>query len=245
MLNYCADIHCHMLPRLDDGAESFEESVQMLKIAFREGIRTICLTPHYMPERWKPRLDKAKEYQKYLQRYATQLSNDIKIYLGNELFYRQGIVEDLRNGSCLTLNNSRYVLVEFAPRMMYQEILKGLNSLMSGGYIPILAHIERYMEIIGKLERAEEIKQRGIIIQVNASSVLGGSGNEAKKFVRKLLKNELVHVICTDAHSNNHRAPYIADCVQFVMKHYGSDYAEQLFYKNAEKILYDKKVGDL
>ena len=65
---------------------------------------------------------------------------------------------------------------------------------MSGGYIPILAHIERYMEIIGKLERAEEIKQRGIIIQVNASSVLGGSGNAAKKFVRKLLKNELVHV---------------------------------------------------
>ena len=54
MLNYYADIHCHMLPRLDDGAESFEESVQMLKIAFREGIRTICLTPHYMPERWKP-----------------------------------------------------------------------------------------------------------------------------------------------------------------------------------------------
>ena len=101
------------------------------------------------------------------------------------------------------------------------------------------------MEIIGKLERAEEIKQRGIIIQVNASSVLGGSGNAAKKFVRKLLKNELVHVICTDAHSNNHRAPYMADCVQFVMKHYGSDYAEQLFYKNAEKILYDKKVGDL
>lgn len=245
MPDYCADIHCHMLPRLDDGAESFEESVQMLKIAFKEGIRTICLTPHYMPERWKPRPDKAKEYQKYLQRYARQLNEDIKIYLGNELYYWQGALEDLKSGTCLTLNESRYVLVEFAPGYPYQELVRGLNSLMSGGYIPILAHIERYTGILGKVERVEEIRQRGVLIQVNASSVLGTSGAAAKRFVRKLLKKELVHVICTDAHSHGHRAPYIMECVQYVTKHYGERYAEQLFCENAEKILRDEKVGEL
>ncbi|MGN0397511.1 MAG: CpsB/CapC family capsule biosynthesis tyrosine phosphatase [Candidatus Fimimorpha sp.] len=245
MQNYCADIHCHMLPRVDDGAESFEESIKMLNIALKEGIRTICLTPHYMPERWKPRPEKAREYQKYLQRYARQFDPNIKIYLGNELFYRQGALEDLNKGNCLTLNGSRYVLVEFSPVQPYQEIYKGLNYLISGGYTPILAHIERYIKINTSLDKAEELRQRGILIQVNASSVLGGSGNTAKKFAKKLLKKNLVHVICTDAHSCRHRAPHMSECMQYVAKHYGDEYAQQLFCKNPENILYDKKVGEL
>ncbi len=237
------DIHSHILPGVDDGADCTETSCKMLQIAADNGITHIILTPHNKPSHHNVSSAHMAEYMERLQRAAQKRQVVMKLYAGNELYYRDGIVEELEAGEAMTLAGSRYVLVEFSPMAEYDYIRNGIYTLQSHGYRTILAHAERYRTVCQGTDQVEDLINMGCYIQMNAGSIMGRYGFAAKQFTRKLLKNNLVQFIATDAHDTDKRSPRIADCVGYVEKKLGVECAKKLFYDNPMCILQDEYLS--
>jgi len=144
-------------------------SCEMLDIAWKQGIRKIIATPHYMPGDRNPEVSAIKEAAEKLQAYAERKSYDMQIYTGNEIYYHDEVPELLEAGRILTLADSSYVLVEFSPMEDYKYIRNNLARLQSEGYSPIIAHVERYANIVKKgTERIQELKEMGSKVYVGA-----------------------------------------------------------------------------
>ena len=171
----------------------------MLRMAAEDGIARIILTPHSKPwHRCISCAEMAAEAER-LQDIAQGERLDIKLYTGNELYYRSSLIEELENRQAGTLAGSRYVLVEFEPSADFGYIRNGVYSLLTGGYYPIVAHMERCKNVCVKTDRVEELVELGCFIQVNAGSVLGRYGFGTARLTRKMLGQGLVHFIATDA----------------------------------------------
>lgn len=231
------DTHCHLLPGVDDGADSLEETKEMLKTACREGIRTIIATPHYHIGHCTAEVPELKKRFRQAQEAAREINADFKLYLGTELYYHYDAPAGLENGEILTMAGSSYVLTEFPPRQEFSAMREGLKRLQLSGYTPVLAHAERYECLYGKTDLAESLTDMGCLLQVNASAVVGGQGGRTKRFIRKLMKEGWVHLVGTDAHGSTSRAPLMRECALYLEKKYGKEYAEQLLLTNPLKII--------
>lgn len=235
------DIHCHILPGLDDGSISMEETKKMLEIAYNEGIRTIISTPHYH-EGWRTTsISTMEETFKNVKDLIADFIPCMDIHLGCEIYYSHEIIKLLNEKHIPTMANSKYILIEFSPLSEYRYIKNGLQELLLEGYCPILAHVERYKNIIGQLGLVQELIDMGVYIQVNAISVTGGSGRY-KKFTKKLLKYNLLHFIGTDSHDDKVRAPVVKQCIKYISKKYSYSYVKELLIDNPIKILKNEYV---
>lgn len=230
-----ADIHAHILPGVDDGAANMEETRRMLAIARDQGIDTIIATPHY----GFPGLQKGRkelwEILERVQEEARHIDREFRIYLGNELYYRDSLPEELMAGQALTLAESRYVLTEYSTGVNYRTLYNGLRNLILAGYAPILAHVERY-ECLDR-DRVKEIRELGAYIQMNSSTLLESIFQRRGMFYRKLLKNKLLHFIATDCHNVALRPPLMQQAFQMTVKLAGEAYAREVFWENQNKIL--------
>ena len=235
------DIHCHVLPGVDDGAETMEMALDMLRTAAEEGIRKMILTPHQKADRKCVTPEGIARRMGLLQEEADKKGIPVKLYPGNEVFYRHGLGELLEQGKIRTLADSHYVLVEFLPGEDYGYIRDAFNRLVSFGYWPVAAHVERYLNVVRDMRKAEELKEdTGCYFQVNASSITGGHGFAGKNVVKKLLKAGLVDFVGTDAHSNGNRTPQLRRCAEYLEKKLGTEAAERLLRRNAEAVLEDR-----
>lgn len=239
------DIHNHILPEVDDGAKSMGMSMEMLDIAYKEGIRAIIATPHYHPGKSMIEHDKLLEKFQELKQAAKNIHKDMRLYLGREVYYTSDVLEAIEKGSKLTVEEGKYILTEYAPRTDYNYIRMSINNLLQEGLIPIIAHVERYECLLEDVDRIEELREMGAVIQVNASSVLGEVGRTVKKYTKKLLKHGLVDVVATDAHSAGTRAPRISECADYIRKKFGQDYAEDLLIYNPERIIEGRYLEEL
>lgn len=235
------DIHCHILPGIDDGAENMTETIKMLRIAYKEGIRNIIATPHYHPRRGHARVEQVLEVLEQMKQVMEEKFPDMNLYQGQEIYYCHDVLEKLKNKELLTLQNSQYVLVEFSVGTEIRKIKEGLNGLLMQGYSPILAHVERYELLIKDMEAIEELAAAGVYLQVNGGTLMGQMGGNRKRFVRKLLKAKLVSFMASDAHDSVRRAPQLSKCVEYVTKKYGKEMARQIFYSNPQKVI-DNKI---
>lgn len=188
------DTHCHILPEVDDGAKNMEETRQMLQEAYEDGIRYIIATPHHHPRRGRKSPKQLRRQLKLVREEAAQISGELRIYLGTEIYFGQDIPERLREEQILTMNRTRYVLVEFSPGDPFEYICQGIQQIQMKGYEVILAHIERYQCMYKNIENAEHLKHMGVRIQVNADSITGESGWKAKRLVRRLIEIGRAHV---------------------------------------------------
>ena len=240
MIGYI-DIHSHILPGVDDGARDIEQTCRMLRTAYKEGIRCIIATPHF--ELGKKNMDpkQLREILEQVRLEASRIGEDLEIKLGNELLYSNDIIEALQHGEALTISNTRYILVEFLPGISCKELSRALNRCIYAGYIPILAHAERY-ECLKELNEVETIIQMGVYIQINLSSILGGLMNAKANFCKKLLQNEWVHFVGTDAHSDTNRGPYAKEAVRRMSKKYGEALVNGLVWDNPSKMLKDQHL---
>lgn len=237
------DIHSHILPGVDDGARSAEESLAMLRKAAKEGIGQIILTPHQRPDRHCVSGNGLMERMEKLQNLAKEKGLDIRLYPGGEILFRQGLANELSDGKLCTLAGSRYVLVEFFPNEHYDYIRDGLYSLLTAGYLPVIAHVERYVRINESRERREELLNMGCYYQVNAGSLTGNAGFLLKRTAWQLVKEEMVHFIATDAHrAEGKRAPQMLRCAKLLEKKCSAEYAARLLYRNAEMILRNEEI---
>ncbi len=231
------DIHCHVMPGVDDGSPNVETSLKMLEIAEKNGISHMILTPHHKPMHHNVSPAHSEVYRTNLQNQAAALGLKIKLFSGNEIYYSEKTLDELEEGRICTLAGSEYVLVEFHPTNPYKAIHNAIYQIQGAGFLPIIAHVERYSDIVSHPSYVEDISDMGALIQVNASSVMGKYGFGIRHFTKKLLKKHLVHFVASDAHDTKTRAPQLLECRTYIDRKYGADYGKKIFYDNAIKVI--------
>ena len=227
------DIHTHLLPGVDDGAQSMSQTLRMLRAAWKYGTRTVVLTPHYRGKYKRNTPDMLKENFAWLQVELPEM----QLYLGQEISYENDAPEAMHEGRVLSMNDSQYVLLEFRTNALRSQIVNGVSETIRCGFIPIVAHIERYDIARKEKDLADEVLHLGALLQLNADSILGTNGFGVKRYCKRLLKEQKVHFVASDAHDIVHRPPLLRECFLHVHKKYGQDYAARLFYENAQAVI--------
>jgi protein-tyrosine phosphatase len=229
------DIHNHTLYGVDDGSSSLDESVKMLQDAKNQGIEAIILTPHYRRGMFPYRNELIEDHFENLQLEAAKIG--ITIYLGCEYHIDDMAADHFDNGRCHTMADGDYVLTEYSYETPYSYIEQHTYNLLSTGYIPIIAHAERYKCLSSTSAHIDKLSQMGALIQINADSVLGLTGLKDKHLCKKLLKNNQVDIIASDTHGITQRANHMRQAYDYVANKYGTGYANKIFYDNPIKII--------
>ncbi|MCR5511006.1 MAG: hypothetical protein K6F54_08675 [Lachnospiraceae bacterium] len=229
------DIHCHLLYGVDDGADTINTSLTMLNDAVSQGITDIILTPHYRKGMFP--FDKNAIMANYESIRKTAADMGIRLYLGCEYHANADMVGNLRNDRVMTLAGSDHVLAEYSHNSTLLQIQNSLDELLSNGYIPVIAHAERY----GIVEKDPAVlalfEQMGALVQINANAILGLDGSAMKRVCKKILKGELADIIASDSHDMRERRSHMQDCRRYVSKKYGETTAVKLFERNPRKII--------
>lgn len=238
------DIHCHMLPGVDDGSDSMDTTISMLGIAYEEGCTKIVLTPHYEAgaNKYEPKqLDKIYDEVK---KEAKDRYPGLELYLGNELLYEPGVVSHVKDGLVHTMGGTKYILVEFNIRISYKELYNALKELVQGRFRPIVAHVERYQCLTGNMDRIYEICDLGVLLQMNAESIFGSIFDERVRWCRKLMKERYISFLGTDAHDLVYRAPHMKEALEWMYKKYGENYVRAISQEYPDKMLANEYIED-
>ncbi len=236
------DIHCHGLYGIDDGAKNEKETIEMIKLAYEEGIRTIIFTPHFYGGNKEYSTENTKKIFGVIVKRIKEIYPDMNLYLGNEILFSGGILEELKKGNALTLANTKYTLVEFNVFEEYNDIYSGLKSLIEGGYRPIIAHVERYEAISGRTDRIDELIKLGAYIQVNCKSLTGGLFNRKTKWLITLLNDSMIHFIADDSHGIKNREPIMKSVYKKLEKKVDKNLLRKIAVDNIERLMDDDYI---
>lgn len=226
------DIHTHILPLVDDGSNSWETSFQMLKDAAGQGITDIILTPHLQEGQYECSREELVQKFNELNLKKESLNIDLNLYLGQEIYIRKDYAEFFEKNRILTINNTKCVLIEFDTQKDF-DISETVYDLKRLGFIAIIAHFERYY--YADVSVAQEVKQLGGYIQINADSLVGKGKRLYYKKVKQLLKENLVDFVASDVH--DFRENHLKKAFEMVERKFGLITAQNLFYNNAKKII--------
>ena len=243
-MNQFVDIHCHILPGVDDGSQTPEETKAMLQKAWDEGIQIMVATPHYHKQRGKNDIELIKKQLLLTRKLAKEVNPKMQICLGMEIYYGEDVPELLKEGRVVSIRKSRYILVEFSPGDEFQYILNAVRKLKMSGHTVIIAHIERYNCLRKDISNVEYLREMGAYLQVNTGSITGSYGRSVKKFLREVLKAHLVQLVGTDAHGSERRTPKMQEAYKEVVKRCGEEYADQIFGQNAKKVLRNEEIDE-
>ena len=210
------DMHCHILPGVDDGAPDEYTMMKMVRIAYNEGIRTILMTPHYHPYRGSA--DAETVMQVFGKSYSLikHYYPDMEVYEGCEIYFQRDIISKLKNGELLTLAGSKYALIEFSTDVECSYVRDALSEVLFAGFIPVIAHIERYPYVQKNPNIALDWIEAGAYLQVNADSIVGDTMQ--RNFVYRLIKHGVVHVIASDTHSPDKRPPQLTKAMRLITR---------------------------
>ncbi len=236
MKNDFVDVHCHILPRVDDGAASMEEALNLLRMEAEQGVGKLILTPHYRRGYFETSRERVQRQFLELKKQAAEAEIPVELFLGCE-FFRQNDMQLLLNAEkrfCMA--ETPYVLLEFMPEDLSDTIWRFTGELLISGYRPILAHAERYRALRDQ-KLIHRLIEAGAYIQINAGSILGENGWLTKRFCVKLLREKAVHLIGSDAHDLRRRAPCIGSCAEYLKKKIGQAETDRLLLENPEAML--------
>lgn len=231
------DIHCHFVPGVDDGAQSTEAALELIEADYKDGVRVIFMTPHQRPRLFEVPLEKVVSRYEMIKTEALKRFPDLEIYLGCECFMHMEVLERIERNPELRLGGGRFVLAEFSTTHSAGFILERTDELISAGYEVIIAHAERYYPIREDIEFLKKLKRMGAYIQINADSIIGTYGHKMKKFCKKLLNEDLVDFVGSDAHNIKSRPPRIGKCADYVAKKYGMELRDKIFTNNPAGIV--------
>lgn len=237
-----SDMHIHALFGVDDGAKTEEMMLAMVDAEYQDGVRFLCLTPHYHPGYFGDNRDAVLRAYEQLCRTAEVRWPDLKLGLGNELRYDRGCLSWLRDGLCHTMNGTNYVLVDFIEDEENGRIHQALDRLLNAGYTPILAHAERYSRM--KEQDIREFRENGVLIQVDTQSLFRGFGFFIQRRCKTLLKSRLVDLAGSDAHDLSRRPPGISDFSKAIGNLCGKDYAAAICSANTAHALFSAATMD-
>ena len=236
------DIHCHILPGIDDGAQTIEDSVLMAREAVSEGITTIIATPHHKNNQFENEKNSILTKVSHLNQHLEREGIPLTILPGQENRIYGEIVEDyLSGGKILPLAQTSYLFIEFPSGSVPSYAERLLYELQTEGLIPIIVHPERNQEIIENPDKLYKFVNSGALTQVTAGSVCGYFGKKIKKFSHQLMEANLTHFIASDAHNVQNRSFKMVEAFEQIEKSYGMDLV-YLFRENAELLVQGKTV---
>ena len=230
---FLADVHSHILYGVDDGAKNKSVMLKMLDNAYANGVRVICVTPHYNPELFEYNPKGEEKAFSELLGYSKEKYPDLRLYRWNEVYVFSGVPSFLIENKREFIAGSNNVLIEFSVNVTFQDISETILGMTSLGYKSVLAHVERYKNITRK--NVSQLKQMGAVITVNAESVIGINGWTAARFVKGLIKRGLVSIVSSDAHTSEAYDSF-SEAYRLVLKKHGDAVAEPLFWSNANNL---------
>jgi protein-tyrosine phosphatase len=238
------DLHCHILPGVDDGAETMEEAVEMARLAGRDGVQTIVATPHlFKGSDALPDFDLFEEKKGGLEKALEKEGVPISIAMGAEVHIGHSLVDELsRNRKRLVVNGSAYMFVEFPPDHVYPGVRNLFFELLSAGIVPIIAHPERNSVFVQKPGVLYDLVCMGALAQANRGSFLGVYGRTAAAAAGRLLEHNLVHFIASDGHDTVSLPHVLADAVDRVRPLIGDENARALVGDNPRAVLEDREI---
>ncbi len=233
------DLHMHIVPGVDDGSLNMSMSLEMLEIAYEQGVRDIFCTSHNVYS--EEEITKYKSQFMMLQMMARARFADLNLHMGCELLcageYIDDILYGLEIGVFLPLGNSKCVLTELYPDVTPKEAKTVVEAMVAAGWKPILAHTERYPALFDG-EVLMELINLGAMIQVNLYSLEEENYEDVKERARYLVDNHLVHFVGSDSHRINHRSPKYEAGVRYLQTHCDKGYVEELCFKNADNLIF-------
>lgn len=228
------DLHAHVLPGVDDGAETLEASLMMLRMASEHGTKALAVTPHGAGVTKTQYLGKFE----HLKAAAARESLPVKLFFGMEMMADGTLFDRLQNGDVQPLGESRFLLVEFDPLDPPEWCMAAIGHIRNCGYTPLIAHPERYVVLQNEPWRAELWTEQGAALQVTRSGIFGAFGQKAAETARVLLRRKLVFCVASDGHGVSHRRPVLEDVNAWLTERFGGAYAARLLYENPHKLLY-------
>lgn len=246
------DLHSHILPGIDDGASSVEETLAMLRLAHAGGTRDLVATPHCFlaPYDNTDPVVVAHSFNRLLEHLEKLRCEDegdeyaflseMTLYLGAENYISPEFIDALAKGTVISLNNSRYVLIEFPLSLPFEVALSAVERILQVGFFPVLAHVERYSFCQKGTQRLAGLVGMGCLAQVNAATLLGASGRRQARLAAKLLDQGLVQLIASDAHGAEARRPDLSRAAAALAKKQPSERIALWLWENAARILDNK-----
>ena len=233
------DLHSHILPGIDDGAQSLDMSLDMARIAVRDGITVMACTPHIYPGLYMNTAAGIRAARKVLQAEFNANGIPLQLVAGADVHLVPGVLDGLRAGSIPSLNGSRYLLLEPSHHVAPPRFAELVFQLVASDYVPLITHPERLVWIEDHFPVFVELVAQGAWMQVTAASLTGLFGPRAKYWAERLLGDGLTHVLATDAHSSGRRVPIMSEAFLIAQRLLGNDEAMQLVQGRPDAVLRD------
>lgn len=230
------DIHSHILPGIDDGAQTEEDSIAMAKAAIQNGIDTIVATPHHKNRTYDNVKADIIQHVTILNQLFEANGLDLQVLAGQEVRIYGEIVEDIEKGEILPINNSKYILVEFPTDSVPHYTEQLFYDIQVAGYVPVIAHPERNRELLNNHTKMFELVRNGALTQVTAGSLLGAFGKQMQQFSHQLIASNLTHIIASDAHNTTSRTFNLHEAYEVIKSKYGVE-TYYMFVENAHLLL--------
>lgn len=231
------DLHCHMLPGIDDGAVDLETSLAMARMAVEDGIQVTACTPHIMPGVYDNRGPEIRTAIERLQQSLDEHGIALKLVTGADVHIAPDLIEGLKTGRVLSLNDSRYFLFEPPHHIAPPRIEKFAFDVMAAGYLPVITHPERLTWIESHYDRFLQMVHGGAWIQITAGALTGRFGRRPKYWCERMLDDGVVHIVATDAHNLRNRSPQLAEAREAVAERLGREAADDMVLTRPNGIL--------
>lgn len=224
-----ADLHNHCMWGMDDGAKTFTETCRMLKLAAEAGTVMLAATPHVMPGQHPFHMETYRQRLAQMRCWVKDEGLTLTILEGAEVWYTDRALPMLRDGLIPTIGGTPCVLMEFSPEVHWHEFQRAVEELFRGGYVPVIAHIERYRSLYGHVADLKRLHQDiDMAYQVNAAAVVQPRGLLQHTFLKRMLHQGSIDLIATDAHDDRERVPDLRPAFTRLQRQYGEQYARTL-----------------
>lgn len=231
------DMHNHILFGVDDGARTLEESMELINEEVKKGVSQIIFTPHFNKRKYYLNQDKVSANFQMLKEASKKENLNVQLYLGNEIYLDSNDYISIIDNGFYTLAGSKYILVEFNEIIPLDNMPEICYEINVSGYIPIIAHTERYEILYRNTNLLCEILNEGAHLQVNASSIINKENKSRNKFAHYLLKNQLISFAASDVHNTVSRRFYLDEAYKSVAKICSKEYADKIFKHNQLNII--------
>ena len=242
------DFHTHILPNIDDGSRSIEETFNLIEEAQKAGFDQIVLTPHYMEGYYETDVAEREVWLDAISKNLYIKKFKGKLYLANEIYMSENIINLLENAKASTINNTSYVLFELPLNAEPLNLYDVIYEMQQYKLVPVLAHPERYTfmqkepELLYDLVEKGVLSSKGVLLQSNYGSIIGQYGANAQRLVKKMLSHNLVHFLGTDVHRQNTVYTRVPEALEEIKHIIGEERLEELTTKNPSLALANKKI---
>jgi protein-tyrosine phosphatase len=239
------DLHCHVLPGIDDGAKDLKTSLAMARMACSDGVSTIACTPHILPGVYNNSGPAIRQAVARLRESFLEAGIPIRLVTGADVHIAADLDVQLGNGRALTLNDSRYLLLEPPHHQLPRRFSDLIFGMQAAGYVPIVTHPERLSWIEGHYDLVKRLVCNSVLMQITAGSLMGRFGRRPRYWAERMLDDGLCHLLATDAHDTERRPPRMAEARELVAQRLGRDEATHLVLTRPRGILNDLSPADL